>query len=215
MIYLFAGDDAKTKRGAYEKFVKFSSKNTEVFFINKNDFDQIQAESFFSGSGLFFNRCIVFFEDIFEKEENLDFILKKLELISRSQNDFVFLEGKLKKPIIDTFKKARAEINVFELSKEKKEKYNNFLLADDLGRRDKLNLWIHFREAMDAGVRMEELIGILFWKAKDMILKNNFSKFSEAELINFANMISILLPEARKNGVDDESAFEQFLLEVF
>ena len=137
------------------------------------------------------------------------------EPISESRNDFIFLEGKLGKPILDAFKKVRAELNIFELPKEKKERYNNFLLADDFADRNKLNLWIHFRQAMDAGVRMEELIGILFWKAKDMLLKKNFGKFSEAELKNFVAKISYLLPEARKKGEDDESAFEQFLLESF
>ena len=62
---------------------------------------------------------------------------------------------------------------------------------------------------------MEELVGVLFWKIKDMILKKNFSKFSEAKLKSFAMKLSYLLPEARKKGVDAESAFEKFLLEVF
>jgi hypothetical protein len=141
--------------------------------------------------------------------------LGKLELINESQNDFIFFEGKLSKIVLDAFKKVRAELNIFELSKEKKEKYNNFLLADAFADRDKLKLWVYFRQAMDKGVRMEELVGILFWKAKDMILKKNFYKFSEAELKNFTAKVSYLLPQARKTGLDDESVFEQFLLEAF
>jgi len=121
----------------------------------------------------------------------------------------------MKKDIVDDFRRARAEVNVFELPKEKKELYDNFLLADAFVNRDKLNLWLHFRRAIDLGVGMEELIGVLFWKAKDMILRKNFSKFSEAELVNFCAKISYLLPEARKQGLDDEAAFEQFLLEAF
>ncbi|MFH1608541.1 MAG: hypothetical protein ABH951_00790 [Patescibacteria group bacterium] len=215
MIYLFTGDDVKKKRDVYEKFIDSLPKNTESFFISKNDFNSAQLESFYSGSGLFFSKCTVFLENIFEREETRDFILKKLELMRESQNDFVFLDGHLNKPILDAFKKARAELNVFELPKEKKEKYNNFLLADAFADRDKLRLWIYFRQAMDVGVGMEELIGVLFWKAKDMILRKNFRKFTEEELKNFCNKISYLLPEARKKGLDDESAFEQFLLEVF
>ena len=45
---------------------------------------------------------------------------------------------------------------------------------------------------------MEEIVGILFWKIKDMILKKNFSKFKETEFKNFAARLSYLLPEARK-----------------
>ena len=62
---------------------------------------------------------------------------------------------------------------------------------------------------------MEELVGILFWKIKDMLLRKNFTKFSEKQLKTFASRISYLLPEARKKGLDAESVFEQFLLEVF
>ena len=215
MLYLFAGDDAKKKRKAYEEFIKSQPKGVETFFISKNDFDAMQLESFYSGSGLFFTKCAVFFENIFEREEIRELILKKIELITSSVNDFIFLEGKLDKSTLESFKKAKAELNVFDLPKEKLEKFNSFLLANALGDKDKLNLWIYFRQAMDKGVSMEELIGILFWKTKDMLLKKNFSKFSEIELKNFANKLSYLLPESRKEGKDDESVFEQFLLEAF
>ena len=48
-----------------------------------------------------------------------------------------------------------------------------------------------------------------------MLVKKNLGKFSEAELKNFVSKISYLLPKARGEGIDDEIAFEQFLLEVF
>ena len=215
MIYLFAGDDTKKRLLFAEKFLKTFPKNVEVFSINKNDFDPVQIESFYSGAGLFFSKCVVVFKNIFESEEARDFLLKKLDLMASSENIFVFLEGKLKKAELDAFKKAQAELNIFELAKEKKEKYDNFLLTYDFEKRDKLNLWIHFRQAIDLGVGMEELVGVLFWKAKDMLLKKNFYKFKEQELKDFASKLSYLLPEARKNGQDDEAAFEQFLLEAF
>ncbi len=215
MIYLFCGDDAKNKYSSYERFIKSIPASTETFFVGKNDFNPMEVESFYSGSGLFFTKCAVIFTNVFEKEETLDFILNKLNLISESGNDFIFLEGKLNKSIIDAFKKARAEINIFELLKEKIEKFNNFLLANAFGDRDKLNLWIYFRQAIDNGAGMEELIGVLFWKVKDMLLKKNFGKFSESELKNFTGKLSYLLPEARKNGLDAESVFEQFLLDAF
>lgn len=214
MIYLFAGDDAKTKRKVYENFIDSLPEGTDTFFISKNDFDSMQVESFYSGSSLFTKKSVVFFENIFDREEIKNFILEKLDLIKDAQNDFVFLEGKINKEITDAFKKVRAELNIFELPKESKEKFNSFLLADAFADRDKLKLWIYFRQAVEKGVAFEELVGILFWKAKDMILKKNFRKFKEEELKNFCNKISYLLPEARKTGLDDEASFEQFLLEA-
>lgn len=215
MIYLFTGDDAKNKLRSYEKFMATTSKGIETFFISRNDFNKAQIESLYSGAGLFFSKSITTFSDILENEETREFILEKLNLMGDSLNDFVFLESKLTKPVLDAFKKARAEINVFELPKEKKEKFNNFLLANAFGQKDKLNLWIYFRQAMDLGVGMEELIGVLFWKVKDMILKKDFSKFKENQLKDFASKISYLLPEARSSGKDAEASFERFLLEIF
>ena len=187
----------------------------ETFYISRNNFDRVLFESFCSSSGLFFSKSFIIFSNIFEYEEIRNFILDKLKEMGDSENSFVFLEGKLTKPIIDSFKKSRAEINIFELSKTQKEKFDSFLLANAFGIKDKLNLWIYFRQAIEKGVAMEELVGVLFWKAKDMILKKNFSKFSENELKSFAAKLAYILPEARQKGFDAESALEQFLLEVF
>jgi len=220
MLYLFSGDEFKRKILNYEKFIKSLPNQAgiapaEIFFINRNDFNPTQVESFYSGSSLFSALSAVVFKNVLEYEETRDFVLEKLDLMGQSANTFVFLEGKLNKPILDAFKKARAELNVFELPKEKKEKYDNFLVANAFANKDKLNTWIHFRRAMDVDVGMEEIIGVLFWKIKDMLLKKNFSKFSEEQLKIFVSRISYLLPEARKAGRDAEAAFEQFLLEVF
>jgi len=228
MIYLYTGDDTKNKLLAYEKFIKSLSKGQECFFVSRNNFNSTQIESLYSGASLFSPLSTMIFQGIFEYEETRDFILEKLKLMGESVNSFVFLEGKLNKPILDAFKKicspdvksgsrqqSSSGLNVFELPKEKKEKFDNFLVANAFEKKDKLNMWIYFRQAMDKGVGMEELIGVLFWKIKDMILKKNFSKFSEEQLKNFISKISYLLPEARHSGLDAESAFEQFLLDIF
>ena len=158
---------------------------------------------------------LVIFENILDETKPAEFILIRLGLLAQSENHFVFLESRPSKTVLDLFKKARAELNIFELPKEKKEKYNNFILANDFGARDKLALWLHFRQAVDLGVGLEELVGVLFWKAKDMILRKNFSKFSQEELQYFSGKISYLLPQARKEGQDAEATMEEFLLEAF
>ncbi|MEX2052272.1 MAG: hypothetical protein WD991_01075, partial [Candidatus Paceibacterota bacterium] len=111
MIYLFTGDDADEKRKAYENLLK--SLDGEVLQISKDSFDRMQIESLYSGAGLFAPKFIIVFTGVLEYEEIRDFILDKLALLAESQSNFIFLEGKLLKPIIDSFKKARAEINAF------------------------------------------------------------------------------------------------------
>ena len=234
MIYLFSGDDTKKKVFAYEEFLKTLPEGMPVFFINKNDFDPVQIESFYSGASLFAAKSAVVLRDILAEparnasrsdvggDEIQEFILSKLPLLGESQNTFIFIEGKLKKPALDAFKNlsrlpagSRAELNIFELPKAKKEKYDNFLVANAFAARDKFHTWLYFRQAVDLGVSLDELAGVLFWKIKDMLLRQNFSKWKEGELKNFAARISYLLPGARKQGPEAESALEQFLLEAF
>ncbi len=215
MIYLFAGDDAERKIASYEKFVNSISNEMEIFQVARNNFSPTEIESFYSGNGLFFSQCAVVFSGILEREDERSFVLEKLHEMSQSSNWFVFLESKLAKTVLDEFKKSRAEINYFELPKERHEKYNNFILANDLGARDKKNLWIHFREAVNLGVGLEELVGVMFWKVKDMLTKRFYGKWKKEELENVAQKLAFILPEARREGKDPETVFEKFILEIF
>ncbi|KKU49515.1 MAG: hypothetical protein UX71_C0013G0009 [Parcubacteria group bacterium GW2011_GWA1_47_10] len=219
MIYLFSGDDTKKKLASYEAFLaahtKAKKEAKETFFINKNDFDPMQLESFYSGASLFSAKSAVVFHDILAGEEESEFILPRLKEMAESENSFIFLEGKLGKPVLDAFKKARAELNMFEAPKERKEKFNSFVIANAFAQKDKFNTWLYFRQAVERGVALDELSGILFWKVKDMLLKRSFGKFQEEELKDLAGRLSYLLPQARKKGPEAESALEQFLLEAF
>jgi hypothetical protein len=219
MLYLFAGDDSKRKILNYEKFLKSLPNETETFLISRNNFDPVQIESFYSGATLFSSQSAVIFQNVLEREEVRDFLLDKLSWMGESNNFFVFSEGKLNKPVLDAFKKARAELNIFEVpagaKAGKREKFDNFSIANAFANKDKLNTWIYFRQAVDAGASLEEISGILFWKMKDMLLKKNFSKFSEQQLQDFASRFSYILPDARQKGEDAEVALEKFLLEAF
>ncbi len=217
MIYLFSGDDVKLKSAELERLIK-QEKGSEILRFGKSDFNRGQIEGLYSGSGLFSQKFIAVFSNFLEYEEIRDFMLEKLPLMAESENSFIFMEGKLGKPITDLFKKAGPkgiQISIFELPKSTERKFDNFTLANAFSQKDKLNSWIYFRQAVERGASLEELAGILFWKMKDMILKKSFVKFTEQELKTLSQKMSYLLPEARKTGRDAEIAFEQFLLEAF
>ncbi len=214
MIYLFSGDDAESKKKAYDTLRSSSSRGVEFLEISRKDFDAMHLENLYSGAGLFTQKFFVTFVGVLESTEIQEFILEKLSFLQDSGNIFVFLEGKHPKAVLDSFKKAKAEVKTFEKLKEKTDTFNNFLLAEAFAKRDKLGLWIYFRQAMSYDVGLDALAGVLFWKIKDMILKKNFTKFSEKELQNFASRISTLLSEARGKGKDPEISFEQFILEI-
>ena len=213
MIYLFTGDDTTNRNKAYLKSLK-DFNDLPLIQINKNNFSIDTVESLYSDANLFDPKSVIVFSYLLEDKKYSEFILNKLEFFNSSKNVFIFLENKLLKPVIDEFKKHKSEIFVFELKKEAKEVFNNFLLANAFVARDKVLLWLYFRQATDKGVSLEELVGVLFWKVKDMILNKNFLKYKENELLEIAHKLSILLPKSRKEGKEAEITFEKFLLEV-
>jgi hypothetical protein len=213
MIYLFTGDDTTNRNKAYLKSLK-DFKDLPLIQINKNNFSIDAVESLYSDANLFDPKSVIVFSYLLEDKKYSEFILNKLEFFNSSKNVFIFLENKLLKPVIDEFKKYKSEIFVFELKKEAKEVFNNFLLANAFVARDKVLLWLYFRQATEKGVSLEELVGVLFWKVKDMILNKNFLKYKENELLEIAHKLSILLPKSRKEGKEAEITFEKFLLEV-
>src|SRR3989338_7397717 len=144
MLYLFSGDDSKNRLFSYEKFIKSIPKDRQLFFVSRNEFNPAQIESLYSGASLFSPLSAVIFQNIFEYEETRDFILNKLELMEKSANSFIFLESKLNKSILDAFKKSLPDdrqtapfVNIFELPKEKKEKFDNFLVANAFEQKNK------------------------------------------------------------------------------
>jgi hypothetical protein len=213
MIYLFTGDDATNKIKSYESFLKGQG-SLPLISISKNNFNEMDTESLYSGASLFDSKSVIVFSNILDNQDISLFLLDKLDLLQESNNVFIFLEGKLLKPVLNQFEKVKATVNLFELRKDQKEKFNNFLLADAFAVKDKIKLWLYYRQAVDLGVGLEELTGVLFWKVKDTMLKKNFSKYTEEDLQEIANKISYLLPEARRKGKDAEIVFEKFLLEV-
>jgi hypothetical protein len=214
MIYLFAGDDTENKIKNYENFLNKVPDSVPIFSFNRNNFRAMDIESFYSNSSLFEKKSVILFSNILEWKDHCDFLLNNLDSMEESINSFVFIENKLLKPVIKKFEKVGAKISISELKKEQKEIFNNFLLADAFFQKDKIKLWIYYRQAVDLGVSLEELIGVLFWKIKDMIVKKRFFKFKEEELKEIAFELSHLLPKARNNKRDAEVVFEKLLLEI-
>ncbi len=94
-----------------------------------------------------------------------------LNTFKESPHYLFFSEESVTKPIISAFEKIDATIQSFEKEiVEKKEGGNNiFVLSDLLGARDKKNLWIAYHQALSSS-SVEEIIGILNWQLKNMIL---------------------------------------------
>jgi hypothetical protein len=83
----------------------------------------------------------------------------------------IFSEDGVLKKDKDIFEKIGAQVKEFTKEEKKEEKkFNSFALADFLGEKNKKNIWLTFREAMENGESPESIHGILFWQVKNLAL---------------------------------------------
>ena len=195
MIYLFYGDDQIKARGQAQKTVeagKKKHKEAEFFKLTAENWSENKLDELIASQGLFYSGSIVLSDNLCEEKEISEVLLKKLKDIKASPNFFIFLEGKLNKKELDTFKKYADKVEEFtkperkltkkEALAERGEKIDFFEFTDALGARDKKGLWTLYQDALAEEVPSEEVHGIFFWQVKAMLSALKSKDASEAGL---------------------------------
>jgi hypothetical protein len=96
-------------------------------------------------------------------------------------------------------------------SKKITTKPNPFSIANALATGDGVVIWKQYRELLSQGFAPEELIGILWWKLKDLAKKKPaLSLEFKKTLHNFMNTYRF----ARESGGDLETGLEKLLLSI-
>ena len=97
----------------------------------------------------------------------------------------------------------------------KKEKDNSvFALASAMKRADKKSLWVGYQKELALGKAPEAIHGVLFWGAKDMLIKSKEGTAENQRAKKLVAELAELPHEARRNSCDLEYALERFVLSV-
>ena len=98
----------------------------------------------------------------FEKE-----VYGALADMAASENIFIVMENTL---LADAKKKYSKYVVPIEFTVDKAERFNSFAIAEALAKKDKRNMWVLLQQARLAGLRDEEIIGMLWWQLKALRL---------------------------------------------
>lgn len=90
-----------------------------------------------------------------------------LEVFAESPHTFVFVEEKLLKAETEALTKVGAKIEIVKAEK-KEYRFDNFGVAEALGKKDKKNLWLALMASWRAGEKPEAVAGLMAWKARQM-----------------------------------------------
>ena len=203
MIYLFLGQykiASQKATGLVEALVK-KQPDATVLKFNIENFDSRNISDLIATQGLFFSKNIIVLSKIFDEIENKEVVVKSLADIQTSQNIFIFIEESLDKKSLEKFEKFAEKIQEVK-GEEKKAKvpFNMFSLTDALGRRDKKNLWLLYREALKNGAA-EEVYGILWWQLKTLLIVKQAKNAADSGLKPF---VFSKAAEFLRNFKDDE-----------
>jgi DNA polymerase III delta subunit len=218
MIYFLHGNDTeKGRTKAHELIGSLQKKKPDASFfkMDAETFDETKLQEYAGGQGLFESKYIIFLDRLCEEKKIKDSFLSYIKEIAESTNIFIVLEGKLDKVSSGKIEKKAEKTQEFVLAeKPEKEKFNVFALAEALGKKDRKNLWILYRQAIDRGEAPEALHGMLFWKVKTMMMNSYGSTYSKEELENLLERIVAVNHDARRGLHEMETGMEALILSL-
>jgi hypothetical protein len=123
--------------------------------------------------GLFEEKNIYLFSNIFQKTKLKNTFLEKIEDIAKSENAFILSLDKTTKSEENLIKKNSFIFETFYL---KKSEFNIFSLSDNLFQKDKKSLWLNYHQALKSGLPPEQIFANFFYGLKSLNLAEKFSE---------------------------------------
>jgi hypothetical protein len=208
MLYLYTGTDREKARAKMNADIaKDAKKDAHVLRINDAHATE-DLRAALRGGGMFAERRILVFEGVCLNEEMREMLLTALPVLSDSAEDVFIYE---EKPLADLRKKLEKHAERTErFDAPKKERDSGiFAVANALRNADKKALWVSYMKEIAKGSAPEAIHGVLFWGAKDALMKAGSSNAREKKLVA---QLAALPHEARRRGEDMEYALERFIL---
>jgi DNA polymerase III delta subunit len=230
MLTLIYGTDARKRHQAREQLLE---KNPGVTFGVRTTTDARLAdlELIADGASLFDEKLGMILEYPFDNENFGEDLIGYLPRLVASTNTIIVLERELVKDIVRSFEKAGADVVLCDEPKTlAKKEFNIFSLTDAFMSRDKKAMWLLYREAVIREHAPEEIIGILFWAIKNMLLlsgttgsgglspfvvtkaRSGLTHWKESELAEASRALLHITYGAHSGMFEGEEELERFLI---
>ncbi len=228
MIHVFSGSDSVAKKKALTELIN-SHPDRTILYFDAESFDQDTFLGALAGADMFSAQYLVVLKDILT-DEDLG-TSEKVPQMADSETVFAIVEESLLKAETELLKPCAKTWKVMDLPKGREEKFNIFSITDAFGGRDKKSTWVLLQKAIRSGIAPEEVLNILIWQAKNLLLakrepdvkKTGLSPFvyekarkystnyTLSELENMSRNLVTLFHESHL-GLEAGSNLERFLL---
>jgi DNA polymerase III delta subunit len=209
MLYFFSGTDREKTRKALDTAVKrVVGKGRVTRITDANSPEDLKAA--LQGAGMFGESRVVVLDGVLVNEEMRTHVINSLAVLKASAEVVFILEEKLD---ADTRKKIEKYAEKSERldAAGKKRSGDIFIMANALSKRDKRALWLQYQGELAKGTAPEAIHGVLFWGAKEMLLKSRTEEV-RTRAQKLVAMLAELPHESRRRGEELEYALERFVL---
>lgn len=206
MLYLITGTDTEKARAKLNAAVEKNAKEKVVIRIT-DAHTLADLEAALGGAGMFGGDRVVVLDNALENEEMRTVVLQRLPQLQKSPDVSMIYHTALDAA-------TRKQIEMYVESSERHDAPKSvkqetiFGLVRLLQSGKKKDLWVGYRRELLRGKSPEAMHGILFYAAKDSLLRNPKDARARALVAQLAE----LPHEARRAGFDLEYALEHFVL---
>lgn len=213
MIFFYSGTDSKKAREKMNEEVARTAKGGERVVRIHDTNSPADLYASLQGGGLFGERHVFVLDSVSQNEEMWAVFLQTLEGMKDSVEPFFVFEANPDASTRRAIEKYAEKSQRFDAPKKEKDD-SVFALANALRRADKKALWAGYQRELIKGNAPEAIHGVLFWGAKDMLLKSREGTPENRRAKRLVAELAELPHEARRNNFPLEYALEHFVLSV-
>lgn len=206
MLYLYSGSDTERARTRLNIVIDDAQGHADVFRItDAHSIDDLEAA--LRGGGMFGGPRVVVLDGTLTHEHMREIIFARLPRLKSSSDTFYIYEGVLDAATRKQVEKYAEKSEKFDAAKSTARE-TIFNLVRPLQEGKKKDLWVAYQKELTAGKAPEAIHGILFYAAKDALLR----KPADARAQKLVARLAELPHEARRTGFELEYALEHFVL---
>jgi DNA polymerase III delta subunit len=229
MLYAFIGHDVKVNSARARQFVDGLVKKepyAPLVTMTEEDFNFDALAELLQSSGLFKDKSIIKLVGVMSLvTEDVEGFVEKL---AASEHIVALVDGELT-PLVREVMENRATKVMQTAALAKVQPPNRFAITDALFAKDTKQLFIEIERARALNAPIEEVVGMLFWATKTMLLsqqvptpalnpfvlrksKRGVSVWGEAKVRALAHVLSRVIIHAREVGDEEYDALTRELL---
>lgn len=183
MMYALVGTDRDARQKSLAGVLAAHAERDALYFDSES-FDESLFMNAVAGGDMFGKQYVAVLRGLISGDRG-PFVRLRLAEMAGSSTVFVVIEESLSKALSDEVKEHANEYRVLDLPKGRDEHFNIFQITDAFGTRDKKSTWVLLQKALRSDIAAEEVLNILIWQAKNLLVAYRSASVAASGLAPF------------------------------